>query len=65
MPCVFIGANEEANQLFRDGKIKFLEIVDLIEEAMNAHTVVENPSLDELIKIDADARAFVRKKVGL
>ena len=65
MPCVFNGANEEANQLFRDGKIKFLEIVDLIEEAMNAHTVVENPSLDELIKIDADARAFVRKKVGL
>ena len=32
---------------------------------MNAHTVVENPSLDELIKIDADARAFVRKRVGL
>ena len=65
MPCVFNGANEEANQLFRDGKIKFLEIVDLIEEAMDAHTVVENPSLDELIKIDADARAFVRKRVGI
>ena len=65
MPCVFNGANEEANQLFRDGKIKFLEIVDLIEEAMNAHTVIENPSLDELIKIDAEARAFVRKRVGL
>ena len=65
MPCVFNGANEEANQLFRDGKIKFLEIVDLIEDAMNAHTVVENPTLDELIKIDADARAFVRKRVGL
>ena len=45
--------------------IKFLEIVDLIEDAMNAHTVVENPTLDELIKIDADARAFVRKRVGL
>ena len=65
MPCVFNGANEEAHQLFRDGKIKFFEIVDLIEEAMNAHTVVENPSLDELIKIDKDARAFVRKRVGL
>lgn len=65
MPCVFNGANEEANQLFRDGKIKFLEIVDLIEDAMNAHNVVENPTLDELIKIDADARAFVRKRVGL
>ena len=59
MPCVFNGANEEANQLFRDGKIKFLE------KAMNAHTVVDNPSLDELIKIDAEARAFVRKRVGL
>ena len=38
---------------------------DLIEDAMNAHNVVENPTLDELIKIDADARAFVRKRVGL
>ena len=39
--------------------------VSAIEDAMNAHNVVENPTLDELIKIDADARAFVRKRVGL
>ena len=67
MPCVFNGANEEANLLFRQGKIKFLQIVDLIEDAMNEHekNVVENPNLDELIEIDASARAYVRKKVGL
>lgn len=65
MPCVFNGANEEANQLFRNGKIKFLDIVDLIEETMDAHEnkVIENPNLDELIKIDQQARLFVRRRV--
>lgn len=63
MPCVFNGANEMANALFREGKIKFLEIVDLVEAAMRAHTVVENPDLDALFTIDKWARDFVLTKV--
>lgn len=63
MPCVFNGANEMANALFREGKITFLEIVDLVEAAMNAHEVEENPNLDRLIVIDEWARDFVLKKV--
>jgi 1-deoxy-D-xylulose-5-phosphate reductoisomerase len=62
LPCVLNGANEMANLLFREGKIKFLDIERLVEEAMNAHELIENPSIDQLIEIDKWAREFVRER---
>ncbi len=64
MPCVLNGANEEANLLFRQGKIAFLDIEKFVEEAMYAHEYIENPTLEELLDIDKWAREFVLKKVG-
>jgi 1-deoxy-D-xylulose-5-phosphate reductoisomerase len=65
MPCVLNAANEVANLLFREGHIKFLEIVDLVKDAMDHHEVVENPSLDELLLIDQKTRAYVKQKAGV
>lgn len=65
MPCVFNGANEMANALFREGRIPFLTIVDLVEKAMNAHTPEENPDLEKLIQIDEWARNFVLEEAGI
>ncbi len=64
LPCVLNGANEMGNLLFREGKIKFLDIERLVEEAMDNHQVVDNPSLEELIEIDRWARNFVKERVG-
>ncbi len=64
MPCVLNGANEVANSLFLNGKISFLQIEELVESAMKAHHVVGNPSLEELIEIDAWARQHVMKQLG-
>lgn len=64
MPCVLNGADEEANLLFRNRKIAFLDIEKLVEEAMYAHEWVNNPSLEQLLEIDQWARDFVKKKVG-
>ncbi|MFV0395155.1 MAG: 1-deoxy-D-xylulose-5-phosphate reductoisomerase, partial [Coprobacillaceae bacterium] len=64
LPCVLNGANECANSLFLQGKIEFLMIEELVEKAINHHTVIDNPSLDELISIDAWARAFVLEQIG-
>ena len=64
MPCVLNGANEQANALFRENKIRFLDIERLVEETMNAHAWIDNPSLDQLLEIDAWARDFVKKRVG-
>ena len=64
MPCVLNGANEQANALFRENKIRFLDIERLVEEAMNAHVWVDCPSLEQLVEIDTWAREFVKKRVG-
>lgn len=64
MPCVLNGANEQANELFRNGKIEFLEIENLVEKALNKHQLVKNPTLEKLIEIDAWARNFVLKEIG-
>ena len=63
MPTVFNAANEEAVALFLEDRIDFLEIADVIEEAMDAHAedIIPNPSMEEILEIEAWARRFVRE----
>ena len=56
MPCVLNGANEVAVSLFLQKKIGFLQIAELIERVMQAHEVVKNPSLDDIVLADKWAR---------
>lgn len=64
LPCVLNGANEQAVSLFLNDKIEFLQIEELVEAAMNKHKVIVDPSLEQLIEIDAWARNFVIEQVG-
>lgn len=64
MPCVLNGANEQANQLFLNGRIRFLDIERLVEEAMRAHVWINHPTLEQLLEIDQWARDFVLNRVG-
>lgn len=52
MPCVMNAANEVAVQQFIDGKIRFLDIADRVEEAMQRATFIANPTLDDLFQTD-------------
>lgn len=54
MPVVMNAVNEVAVQLFLDGKIKFLDIETLIEDAMNHHQVITNPDLETILAVDKD-----------
>ncbi|MCQ2494291.1 MAG: 1-deoxy-D-xylulose-5-phosphate reductoisomerase [Lachnospiraceae bacterium] len=54
MPTVFNAANEKAVAAFLDKKIKFLEIYEFIEKAMDAHKVIDNPSVDEILAAEAE-----------
>jgi 1-deoxy-D-xylulose-5-phosphate reductoisomerase len=56
LPCVLSAANEAAVDLFLSGQIPFPEIAERVKRAMTAHTVVPEPDLDELLRIDAWAR---------
>ncbi|RDU38580.1 1-deoxy-D-xylulose-5-phosphate reductoisomerase [Neobacillus piezotolerans] len=59
LPTVLNAANEAAVAAFLDGRIRFLEIEDLIESALNAHVRIANPGLEEILQADLDARNFV------
>ena len=48
----------------KTGKIEFLQIEELVEKAMNAHELVKDPTIDQLLDIDQWARDFVLKEIN-
>ncbi len=56
LPCAFNAANEVAVREFLRGRIKFLDIYAVIDNAMWRRPVMQNPTLDDLIAEDAEAR---------
>ncbi len=62
MPTVLNGANEVAVELFLKGKIKFNDIARIVENAMNNHKNVLNPTLDDIIYTDKCVREEVYSK---
>lgn len=58
------GANEEANMLFRNGKIKFLEIGDLVEGAVSTIGNFVPKTIEDVLKADSLARQYVKDRVG-
>lgn len=53
MPTVFNAANEKAVSLFLEEKIRFLDIAEIIGNAMSAHQVIANPSLEQILETEA------------
>lgn len=59
MPTVFNAANEKAVALFLDKKIRFLDIYDLIQGAMESHTTIQNPSVEQILEAEAEAYDYI------
>lgn len=57
-PCVLNAANEVANLAFREGKLGFLQIAEVIAETMARTPFVAEPSLDTYLATDKEARAI-------
>ena len=62
MPTVYNAANEKAVSLFLNRKIRFLEISEIIGEAMSRHTKIENPSLEEILATEAECYEFIESR---
>ena len=58
------GANEEANMLFRNGRIKFLEIGELVSGAVKDVENFTPRSVEDVIEADRLARQYVKDRVG-
>lgn len=61
-PAVVNAANEAAVDLFLKGKIKFIEIAEIIEESLEAHKIVKNPEIEDLIEADRQTRDRIKKR---
>ncbi|MBN2270271.1 MAG: 1-deoxy-D-xylulose-5-phosphate reductoisomerase [Sedimentisphaerales bacterium] len=57
--AVFNAANEAAVEEFLAGKIRFVNILELVEDCLNRHDVKTGVSLEELLEADAWARRQV------
>ncbi len=60
-PAVFNGADEAAVRLFLNRKIDFLSIPVIIEKTLQEHSVISDPSLEEILEADRWAKKFVIK----
>ncbi|MBR1731582.1 MAG: 1-deoxy-D-xylulose-5-phosphate reductoisomerase [Ruminococcus sp.] len=57
------GANEVANKLFRDKKISFLDIGDLVMDAMLRQENVEAQTVEDVLAADKSARDYVLNNI--
>ena len=63
-PAVLSAADEVAVEHFLSGEIGFLDIPRLIEAALDRHSRVANPSLDDILVADTWARETVKELSG-
>ncbi len=62
MPTVFNAANEKAVSLFLQKKIRFLEIMDIIEMCMDAHKRIDEPGVEEILGAEQEAYEHILAK---
>jgi len=65
VPCVLNAANEVVVQAFLEGKTGFLQMPDLIEEAMQKVSFIEKPGMDDLIHTNAETRRVTELLTGV
>ncbi|NPA45403.1 MAG: 1-deoxy-D-xylulose-5-phosphate reductoisomerase [Chlorobi bacterium] len=59
--CVMNAANEVVVEYFLKDKIKFLEMSEIIEKTINKTTFVPNPSIDDYLESDLEARRISKE----
>ena len=62
LPTVFNAANERAVQKFLDREIGYLTITDMIEAAMEHHTVKENPTVEEILAAEQETYDIIESR---
>lgn len=62
MPTVFNAANEMAVKHFLSGKIRFLEIYDMILDAMEHHQKIESPDVEQILQSEQETYEYLQSK---
>jgi 1-deoxy-D-xylulose-5-phosphate reductoisomerase len=61
LPCCMNAANEVAVLAFLEEKIKFLHISDVIEQTLHQTSFIQNPTIDDYISINNEARSIANQ----
>jgi 1-deoxy-D-xylulose-5-phosphate reductoisomerase len=65
LPCILNAANEIAVWAFLRNRIGFLDMTDVIEKTMNNVPFIPNPTLDEYLESDGEARNYAASLIQL
>lgn len=64
MPCILNAANEVANLAFRQGRLSFLGMADVISKTMEQATFDATPDFEVYLQTDREARAIASGLIG-
>ncbi|MBU3840306.1 MAG: 1-deoxy-D-xylulose-5-phosphate reductoisomerase [Candidatus Ruminococcus intestinipullorum] len=62
LPTVFNAANEKAVALFLERKIGYLQIPQIVQECMEQHQVITNPTIEEVLSIEQETYEFIKNR---
>ena len=62
LPTVLNAANERAVAMFLDRKIRYLEIPEIIASCMEDHKVINNPTVEEILKTEQETYEFIKNR---
>lgn len=65
MPCIVNAANEVVNEEFRKDRCGFLQMGDIIADTMQKTTFIQQPTLEDLLNTDAEARRIASECLSL
>lgn len=63
IPCALNAANEIAVDAFLSNRVGFLEMSDIIEKCIHEITFIHQPSLEDLVRTDEEARGRTTKYI--
>lgn len=63
-PCILNASNEIVVSAFLNGKIKFLDMTNLIEDSLNKISYIASPNLEQLIETDLETRKYTLEKIN-
>ena len=63
MPCVLNAANEVVNLAFREGTCGFLQMSDVIASTMQRTTFIAEPTYEDYVQTDREARKIAKELI--
>lgn len=63
MPCVLNAANEVVNLAFREGRCGFLQMSDVIASTMQRTTFIAEPTYEDYVQTDCEARKIAKELI--